>query len=1070
MKGFFHIILLITDTFATEILLIFTNQKDKAMIGKFKRILLNAVFVAIGTTAFAQQPVDVGGSVKDENGEPVIGATVTEEGTKNATVTDFDGNFRLKTPQGAKLQITYIGYKTVTVTAGPNVSVTLQEDNAQLDELVVTGYTTQRKADLTGSVAVVSTDELKTSPDPDPMRALQGRVPGMTVTGNGSPIGTGTVRIRGVGSINSSQDPLFIIDGVPTTAALNSLNTNDIESMQVLKDAASASIYGSRAANGVIIITTKQGKKGGKLKVDFSANLTASFYTSQSLMKLCNSSEYATAMAQAAMNDGIDPVTYAANYGLDLNAAVGTPITVWNPATSQYVNYTVNGRYDGFINADKTMRYSDTDWLDEISRTGFSQNYDLSLSNATDKYSALFSLGYKKNEGILKYSSFENISARINTSYNINKMLKVGENFTLTWSKQVDSAPMENALKMSPIVPVYEIDGETFGGPVGSMPDRQNPLREMYMNKDNHLDYWRLFGNAYVELTPIKNLTLRSSFGIDFYTSFIQSMNHTFHSDIVNNDIASTTLSNKNDMNWTWSNTATYNFNIAEKHDFQVLLGAELSKQSSIDWSGYNEGYALETPDYMWPNAATGTARVTGAKVGYRLASFFGKVDYNYDDFILASFTIRHDGSSRFGKDHRWGTFPAATLGLRVSKLIKADWLDDWKIRASWGKTGNQAIDNNAQFGLYVVDYGLDRVTSTAYDLILQGSGTFPSGYRATQLPNPNLKWEAATQYNVGTDFTLFRNSLYGSIDWYIKDVDDMLINPAYIGTKGEGGASWMNGASLRNWGMEFMLGYRKSFANGLGIDINANADFYRNKVTYLPSVATGSYAHTSKENLVQSGEPYGSIVGYVVEGLFQTQEEVDASGQTNARVGGLKYKDLDHNGTINADDQDWIYNPVPKFSYGINIALTYKGFDFSMFWQGVCDKDVYNNQKFQTDFWSVTDVGSNKGNRLLDAWNTNNTNSNIPRLTTVNNGDEGRASSYFVENGSYLKLRTLQVGYTLPAKFLSKLKMTSARVYLSGQNLLTIKSSSLTCSDPENPDWNYPLSTSVSFGLQLGF
>ncbi len=1040
------------------------------MIGKFKRILLNAVFVAIGTTAFAQQPVDVGGSVKDENGEPVIGATVTEEGTKNATVTDFDGNFRLKTPQGAKLQITYIGYKTVTVTAGPNVSVTLQEDNAQLDELVVTGYTTQRKADLTGSVAVVSTDELKTSPDPDPMRALQGRVPGMTVTGNGSPIGTGTVRIRGVGSINSSQDPLFIIDGVPTTAALNSLNTNDIESMQVLKDAASASIYGSRAANGVIIITTKQGKKGGKLKVDFSANLTASFYTSQSLMKLCNSSEYATAMAQAAMNDGIDPVTYAANYGLDLNAAVGTPITVWNPATSQYVNYTVNGRYDGFINADKTMRYSDTDWLDEISRTGFSQNYDLSLSNATDKYSALFSLGYKKNEGILKYSSFENISARINTSYNINKMLKVGENFTLTWSKQVDSAPMENALKMSPIVPVYEIDGETFGGPVGSMPDRQNPLREMYMNKDNHLDYWRLFGNAYVELTPIKNLTLRSSFGIDFYTSFIQSMNHTFHSDIVNNDIASTTLSNKNDMNWTWSNTATYNFNIAEKHDFQVLLGAELSKQSSIDWSGYNEGYALETPDYMWPNAATGTARVTGAKVGYRLASFFGKVDYNYDDFILASFTIRHDGSSRFGKDHRWGTFPAATLGLRVSKLIKADWLDDWKIRASWGKTGNQAIDNNAQFGLYVVDYGLDRVTSTAYDLILQGSGTFPSGYRATQLPNPNLKWEAATQYNVGTDFTLFRNSLYGSIDWYIKDVDDMLINPAYIGTKGEGGASWMNGASLRNWGMEFMLGYRKSFANGLGIDINANADFYRNKVTYLPSVATGSYAHTSKENLVQSGEPYGSIVGYVVEGLFQTQEEVDASGQTNARVGGLKYKDLDHNGTINADDQDWIYNPVPKFSYGINIALTYKGFDFSMFWQGVCDKDVYNNQKFQTDFWSVTDVGSNKGNRLLDAWNTNNTNSNIPRLTTVNNGDEGRASSYFVENGSYLKLRTLQVGYTLPAKFLSKLKMTSARVYLSGQNLLTIKSSSLTCSDPENPDWNYPLSTSVSFGLQLGF
>ena len=414
-----------------------------------KRLLLNAVFIAMGATAFAQQ-VDVNGTVTDKSGEPIIGATVMEKGAQNATVTDLDGNFRLKTAEGAKLDISYIGFKTVTVNAAPNLNITMEEDNATLEELVVTGYTAQRKADLTGSVAVVSTDDLKTSPDPDPMRALQGRVPGMTITGNGSPIGTGTVRIRGVGSINSSQDPLFIIDGVPTTASLNSLNTNDIESMQVLKDAASASIYGSRAANGVIIITTKQGKKGGKVKVDFSANLTASFYTSQSMMKLSNTSQYATAMVQAALNDGLDPATYAATYGLNINAATGTPITAYNPATGEYVNYTVNGRYDGFINANQTMRFSDTDWLDEISRTGFSQNYDLSISNATDKYSALFSLGYKKNDGILKYTSFENISARINTSYNINKILKVGENFTLTWSSQVDSAPMENALKMPP--------------------------------------------------------------------------------------------------------------------------------------------------------------------------------------------------------------------------------------------------------------------------------------------------------------------------------------------------------------------------------------------------------------------------------------------------------------------------------------------------------------------------------------------------------------------------------------------------------------------------------------------
>ena len=1052
------------------------NQKTRfmknvnLMLSSMRRIMLTVFLSTLGLYAMAQNTMEVSGTVKDEQGLEVIGASVMEEGATNGVITDINGQFKIKVKEGAKLKISYVGYNTIVVKAQPHMTITMEVASNLIDELVVTGYTTQRKADLTGSVSIVSTKDLKTSPDADPMRALQGRVPGMTITTNGSPIGTGTVRIRGVGSINSSQDPLFVIDGVPTTTSLNSLNTNDIESMQVLKDAASASIYGSRAANGVIIITTKQGKKGGKMKVDFSTNLTASFYTSQSLMKLCNSAEYATAMAQAALNDGIDPVTYAANYGLNLNSQTGTPITVWNPATEQYVNYTVNGRYDGFINSSKTMRYSDTDWLDEISRTGFSQNYDLSLSNATDKYSALFSLGYKKNEGILKYTSFENISARMNTSYNINKIVKVGENFTVTWSRQVDSAPMENALKMAPVVPVYEIDGETFGGPVGSMSDRQNPLREMYQNKDNHLDYWRLFGNAYVELKPIEGLVLRSSFGIDYYTSFIQSMNHTFHSDIVNNNIASVTLSNKNDLNWTWSNTATYNFTLADKHNFSVLLGAELSKQNSIDWSGYSEGFGFEDPDYMWPNAATGTARVSGAMVGYRLASFFGKVDYNYDDLVLASFTIRRDGSSRFGKDNRWGTFPAATLGFRASKLIDKNWLDDWKIRLSWGKTGNQAIDNNAQFGIYVVDYGLDRITSTAYDLYLQGSGTFPSGYRATQLPNPNLKWEAATQYNIGTDFSLFHSQLYGSIDWYIKDVDDMLISPAFIGTKGEGGATWMNGPSLRNWGMEFMLGYRKTLSCGLGLDISANADFFRNRVTSLPASATGSYAHTSKQTLVQSKQPYGSIVGYVVDGLFQTQEEVDASGQANARVGGLKYADLDGNNIITADDQDWIYNPVPAFSYGINIGLTYKDFDLSMFWQGVCDKDVYNNQKFQTDFWAVTDAGSNKGSRLLDAWNTNNTDSNIPRLSTTNTADEGRASSYFVENGSYLKLRTLQLGYTVPSSILSKLKMTSARVYLSGQNLLTIKSSSLTCPDPENPDWNYPLSTSISFGLQLSF
>ena len=1036
-----------------------------------KTFLIALLFVIACITAQAQDLQVSGTVISKTDGEPIIGASVVEVGNNiNGTITDIDGNFSLSVKKDAQLTISYVGFKSQTVKASSMLNISMEEDSEMLEEIVVTGYTTQRKADLTGAVSVVSTEALKTHSDPDPMKALQGKVAGMTITGNGSPSGTATVRIRGIGSFNSSQDPLYVIDGVPTNMALNSLNANDIESMQVLKDAASASIYGSRASNGVVIITTKKGKKADKVKVDFSANLTAQFYTSQSLMKVCNSSEYATAMAQAALNDGLDPITYASNYGLNLNASNGTPITVWNPKTEQYVDYVVNGLYDGFINSKKTMRYSDTDWLNEISRTGFSQNYDLSISHANEKHSAMFSLGYKKNKGILKYTDFENISARINSSYNINKYLTIGENFTVTYSSQVDCAPMENALKMAPIVPVYEYESENFAGPVGGMSDRQNPLREQYHNRNNKLSYWRLFGNGFIEIKPAKGLMLRSNFGLDVYNSFINAMTHTFHSDIVNNDIAKTTLSNRNEVNWTWSNTANYNFKIANKHDITILAGVELSKQSLIDFSAYSEGYALEDVDYMWPNAATGTMRNNGAKVGYRLASFFGKIDYNYEDFILASFTIRRDGSSRFGKDHRWGTFPAATLGFRVSKFFDKKWMDDWKIRFSWGQTGNQAIDNNAQFGLYVVDYGLDRVTSTAYDIFLQGSGTFPSGYRATQLANPNLKWESAQQYNIGTDFTLLNNSLYGTIDGYIKDVNDMLINPAYLGAIGEGGASWLNGPSLRNWGMEFSLGYRKTLACGLNIDLNANVDFFRNKVTYLPSTTTGSYAHTSKENLVESGKPYGSSVGYIVTGIFQNQAEVEASGQANARVGGLKYADLDGNGLITSDDQDWIYNPVPAFSYGLNLALNYKNFDLSMFWQGVCNQDVYNGQKAQTDFWSITDAGSNKGNRLLGAWNTNNTDSTIPALTTNNTADEGRASTYYVENGSYLKLRNLQIGYNIPSTFLTKFKMSNARVYLAGQNLLTIKSKDLTCPDPENPNWNYPLATSISFGIQIGF
>jgi len=1038
-----------------------------------KRFLLIAALALCTAAVALAQTMKVHGTVNDKGlNEPITGASVVEVGTTNGTITDLDGNFELTVQKGAQLQFSFIGYVTQTLAAADGMTVDMSEDNELLEEVVVTGYTTQRKADLTGSVAVVSTKDMKTSSSTDPMRSLQGKVAGMTVTTNGSPSGTATIRIRGIGSINSNQDPLYVIDGVPTTNALNTLNANDIESMQVLKDAASASIYGSRAANGVIIITTKQGKKDQKTKIDFSASVTGSFYNNQSKMELCNAEQYATTMAQAALNDGIDPVVYAQNYGLNLNATNGFGIQAWDPATATYKSYNVAGLYgDGqFINSKQTMRLSDTNWLDEISRVGVTQNYDLSISNGSEKGSQMLSLGYKKADGVLKYTDFENISVRLNSTYNINKVVTVGENLTLTYSDQVDCAPLENALKMSPTVPVYENDGITFGGPVGGMSDRQNPMRELYYNRDNRLTMWRIFGNGYLALKPVKGLDLRSNFGIDYNANFIHSMTYTFVSDIVKEETASTSVAQTNDMKWNWSNTANYLVPLPENHTLSVLGGFELYQQNYININGTAEGFAIENELYMWPNASTGTQHLYGANVGYTLVSFFGKLDYNWQDLLLASFTIRRDGSSRFGKNNRYGTFPAASLGYRVSKHFDLDWLTDLKLRASWGQTGNQAIDNSARYTIYIADYGTGRQESTAYDFQGAQSGMYDSGYRVQSTGNDNLKWETAEQWNAGLDYALFDNSLYGTFDAYIKDVKDMLINPAYLGSVGEGGSSWQNGPSLRNWGMEFTVGYRGKTSFGMGYSVNGNIDFFRNKVTWLPATTTGSYEHTSKQNIVEAGMPYGSLVGYVAEGLYQTKEEVLCSGQENARLGGLKYADLDGNGIINSNDQTWIYNPVPDFSYGLTVNLDYRGFDFQMFWQGVAGQDVYNNQKFQTDFFSLTDPGSNKGSRMMGAWTTDNTSSSIPALTTNNTGDEGRRSSYFVENGSYLKLRTLQLGYTVPENLLKKARLSNARLYVSGNNLLTVKSSSLTCTDPENPGFAYPIASSISAGIQIGF
>ena len=1028
-------------------------------------IFMLSLLLSSTATLLAQEKIVNGVVSSAEEKDALIGVSVVEKGTINGVVTDHEGKFQIKT-QGANptLVFSLIGMETAEISAKNKnyIEVELKDQDLSLDEVVVTGYTTQKKADLTGSIAVVSVEDLKTSPDTDPFRALQGRVPGVNITANGSPSGVGTIRIRGIGSLASNTDPLFVIDGVPTTSNLNTLNTNDIESMQILKDGASASIYGSRAANGVIIITTKKGKSNNKINVSVKASVTAQFNSSP--IDVLDADQYGKVLVQAALNDKIDPIQYAKNYGYTVSGT-GSNLSDYSIARGIFNN--------GYLNSTETMRASNTDWFDEVSRTGIIQNYDMSISSANEKGSKFFSLGYKDNNGIHKHTSFNALSMRLNSTYNINKYITVGENYTLSYStKVVSPGVMTTALKIPSILPVYEEDGKTFGGPIGSMPDRQNPVRQLYHNRDNKGTTWRSFGNGYIDVKPIKGLVLRSNFGLDYESFSRRDLTYSFMSDILQNKTPEVDIINIDDLKWTWTNTANYNLDILKAHKFSFLIGNELFKQTYLNIKSNKKEFDVENPDYMWPDSATGESNITGAETGYALASFFGKVDYSFRNKYLASFTIRYDGSSRFGRNNRYATFPAATLGWRMTSesfmASTSSWLDDLKLRASWGKNGNQAISNTARYGIYVADYGRDRMTSTAYDLYMQGSGIFPSGYRTTQTQNNDLKWEAATQYNAGLDFTMLSQSVYGVLDVYKKDVKDMLISPAFLGAIGEGGNSWHNGPSLVNKGIEFMIGYRKRITKDLNIDINANIDKYTNKVTSLPVYATGAYEHTNSETLI--GRAYGSRVGYVCEGIFQTEEEVKNSGQKNARVGGLKYANLDDDPNITDNDRTWILDPIPAFSYGINISAVYKDFDFSMFWQGVHDVDVLNGRKTQTDFWSVSDVGSNKGTRLLNAWSPENTSSKIPALTTNNTSDEGRMSTYLVEDGSYLKLRSLQIGYNLPRQIAKKIYSERIRFYASGQNFLTIKSSSFTGKDPENPAWGYPIPKSFTFGMQIDF
>ena len=1034
---------------------------------KLKKLFLSFVLLSVSMLMYAQ--TEIKGTVVDTKGETIIGATVMEKGTSNGTITDFDGNFTIKVKEGAILVFTYIGYQTAELPAQQDMKVTMKDDAEVLQEVVVTGYTTQRKADLTGAISTVSVDEMAKQNENNPMKALQGRVPGMNISADGNPSGAATVRIRGVGTLNDN-DPLYIIDGVPTKAGMHELNGNDIESIQVLKDAASASIYGSRAANGVIIITTKKGKDG-KVKVNFDGSIAASFYKNK--IETMNASEWGRAYWQASVNDGLNPSNNNLGYNYDwCYDAKGNPV--------------LNGMtMNMYLDENASVRAGDTDWFKEITRTGIVQQYNLSVSNGSEKGSSFFSIGYYDNQGTIKDTYFNRLSARANADYKLIKdIVVIGENFTVNRTRGVDApgGVLEHALEFNPNFPIYAENGK-YAQALGAYSERENPLSMIDNTKDNKYTQWRMFGDVHLSITPFKNFMIRTTLGMDY----TQKEQRFFTYPIANGKVMRTDSAvegkQEHNMRWMWNAIATYNLEIG-KHRGDAMIGTEINRQDYKMYSSKRYELAILNTDYMWPSAGAGRQLADGFGEGFSLVSFFGKINYTYDDKYLASFTIRRDGSSRFGSSNQYGTFPSVSAGWRISqeKFMESTkgWLDNLKLRYSWGQTGNQEISNTARYTLYkaVISTGLwgSGQAGTSYDILGSNGGyDLPNGYVRNQRGNDDIKWETTTQHNIGLDFGILGNEIYGSFDWYNKKTKDILLLMDGIAAMGEGAVQWINAGEVKNNGWEFTVGYRHALPNGFSWDINGNISKYSNEITKLPETvaAKGTYGGNGVKSVV--GHAMFSQVGYIYDGIFKSQDEIDNHAiQEGAGLGRIRYKDLNGDGRITEEDQDWIYDPTPAFTWGLNISLQYKNWDLTMFWQGVQGVDVdCRGYKSQTDFWANSAINVpylNKGVRVLDAWSPSNPDSNIPALTTSDTNNEGRVSSYYIENGSYAKLRTIQLGYNLPKQVVSKLYLDRIRLYASAQNLITIKSSKFTGVDPENPGFNYPIPLNLTFGVNVSF
>jgi TonB-linked SusC/RagA family outer membrane protein len=972
--------------------------------------------------------IRVQGKVTDQNNVPLPGVTISVEGLSLGSVTDLEGNYSLVVPEGSTLVFSFIGFETQKIVVGVQniINVTLIEEVSSLDEFVVVGYGTQSKRNVTSSIGSVTSEEIENYPVQQMGQALQGKVAGLHIVQNsGSPGSSLTVRIRGIGTVNNSE-PLYVIDG-NLGADPSDLDPSHIESIEVLKSASAAAIYGAQGANGVVLITTKNGIKGApNLQVDFYRG----FQEVHRTMPVMNGRQFATIYNQALTNSGRSPLF-----------------------------------------TDVESIGEGTDWQNAIFRTAPIQNVSFSVNGGTEQGTYFLSGGYFRQKGIVINSDYSRLNFRVNSEYKVNSVVSFGENLSLSYGVRNDIPefgsrnPVPNSWHMDPTTPVKNPDG-SWGFPKFS--DTKNPVAEatLYNNTTKRPS---ISGSAFLDIRPLKNLVFRSQINLNL--GFSNGYQYTPTYDIFplqRNLVTSVSRTEFQWTNWDWQNTVTYDITHG-KNEIEILGGITALSNHSEEMSASGQGVpenANSDPNLRYLDLANTGQQVSGSAGEFSMFSVLGRVNYSYNGTYLFTGNFRADGSSKFGSNNRFGIFPSFSAGWRISDedfMQDISFIDDLKIRGGWGMLGNQNSLPNYAFA-----------NSLTSNLIYVFGQDISQGQALTSEGNPDLKWETTKEIDIGFDFVGFENKVTFSASYYKKNTTDMLLRIPFPAFTGVQQPPFVNGGDVLNKGFELMIGYQNTQSDMLFYDVSINLSHNTNEVIELDNnqaaiFSAGNYSRTVV------GEPIATFYGYIMDGIFQTQEEVEdhAFQSPGTAPGDIRFRDLNNDGITNQIDRKNMGNPWPDFTYGLNGNLRYKHFDIGVALQGVYGNDIIAA-------WKSFTQGSNFYNydlEMLNSWNGEGSSNSIPRVNVNDPNDNLRVSSYFIENGSYLRLKHFQLGYTLPGGTIDKIK--KLRVYITGQNLLTF--TKYPGFDPEigSPGSTldigvdrgyYPQPRTITVGLNLGF